>query len=157
MLTLFVRYKLNSSGLHGWTSLILVHFYLMVTIGSHCYIKWYYLVIGNMLYGSSLMSQLDLTIFRCVTESYVSPFNYSLGIIILALFRYMSFSYILSGWNNTIFLTPNYWTNHLNYLSCDVSSYVLKNLLNLKQISCHLQVVIPFKSYLVWCWLYYIC
>ena len=38
--TLLVSYKLIDSGLHRQTSLMFVHCYLLVTLGSYRYFKW---------------------------------------------------------------------------------------------------------------------
>ena len=55
------------------------------------------------------LSQLALTFFHCVMDYYFSLLNYPLGRIIIALWCYVCFYYILSGWNNITILTPNYW------------------------------------------------
>ena len=51
-----------------WTSWILVNLYLAVMEGSYLYIKYYYMVSGNLPYASSLISQLNLTWFLFCNE-----------------------------------------------------------------------------------------
>ena len=74
-------------------------------------------------------------------DSYYSLFKCPLGIILIALKCYMSFCYHLSGWK-ILFLTYNYWIKHFNELSWDVSSWILNNLLNRKQRSRNLRILI---------------
>ena len=52
----------------------------------------------------------------------------------------MCLYYCLSGRNNIIVLTSNYWRKHLINMLCDTELLFLKNLLDCKRRSCHLQI-----------------
>ena len=91
-----------------WTSLIFVHCYLEDTPGLYRYIKWSYMVNGDLPYGSSYMSQLALALFLLCNGLCCSlPNDYWNNYNIVL--RYACFYHYLSGWNYIISLTPNYW------------------------------------------------
>ena len=118
--TLLVSYKLN----RFWpprvrTSLIFVHCYLEVTPGSYRYIKWHYIVNGDLTCSSSSISQLVLTFLTFCNGLLLQSFQLYYWNNSDSVFPPRVF--ILSPQCLKQYYFPFHGRKNLNELSCDVS------------------------------------
>ena len=155
--TLQVKYIPASTGEADWYSCTVSS---AVTPGSYHQIKFYLCLVKNLPSGSYSVSHLAWHCFRCAMDSYCSLFNYSLRIIIIALFRHDVFlsSYMIEtvffSWlliMEKIFERAVMWRQLVSF-----KEFIRPRMKVTSSWGINFLDYLSFYSYRVWCWTYYL-